>query len=101
VAPRRHQLDEALVARQLGEFGAQVAAGMVEIEAFELAEAERVEEDREGHHLRQGQLRLAPPLFGVGPEHPPVPAGREPAAKIVNQAKRFGQRVHGCLPLGL
>ena len=68
---------------------------MVEVEAFELAEAELVEEDHEGHQLCQAQFRLALTLFRAGLEHPLVPGRLELAAKIVNQAERFGQRIHG------
>jgi len=57
------QLDDALVARQPGKLGPQVTAGVVEVEAFELAEAELVKKDHQRHQLGQAQFALAAALF--------------------------------------
>jgi hypothetical protein len=86
-----------LVAGQLGELAAPVAAGVVQVKALELAEAELVEQNHQGHQLRQAQAAWPAPLLRAVREQPPLPGRLERAAKIVNQAKKFGQRVHGRL----
>ena len=82
----RHQSGGALAARQPGELGAQAAAGVVGVDAFELAEADPVEKHEEGHQLCQAQLGPAPPLFGARLEHPPVPGSnsRQKSSVVLN-----------------
>jgi hypothetical protein len=66
-----------------------------------LAEAELVEKDHQCHQFRQAQLALPLALFHAVGEQPFMEGGFERAAKIVNQAESFGQRVHGCLLFAL
>lgn len=85
-----HELHAAVVAGQLGELGPQVAAGVVPVEGFELAEAQLVEEDGQGHQFRQAQL--APPLALFLPrgQQALFPGRFEQAAEVVHQAKKLG-----------
>jgi hypothetical protein len=48
----RQPLHTALVTRQFGKFGAQMAAGTPQVKTLELAEAQLMEQEGERHQLR-------------------------------------------------
>jgi len=82
----RDQGDEAGVAHQLGELGAQLGLDVVRVEAFECAVARLLEEDQNGHDLARTQLRRPLALAATCGQHFTLPQRFERLPERVHRA---------------